>query len=179
MNIHVRNAYGYRPSSRETSPEVHHDHRTGIASTASTAVPRLPTVWAATAQPRRAARLDAAVADVWARPGSERAGQIVTKALTTDGVRPAEREAFWRHAMSGFRRVTIAKVGEGTFEGSIRSSRIGRLLVAKVRSTAQDIRRTPRDISPQEEEYFHVLLVASGDGRVSQDGRHAEFHPGD
>src|SRR5215468_2813210 len=114
-----------------------------------------------------------------ARPGGERAGQIVTKALTTDGLRPAEREAFWRHAMSGFRPVTIAKVGEGTFEGSIRSDRIGRLLVAKVRSTAQDIRRTPRDISPSEEEYFHVLLVASGVGRVSQDGRHAEFHPGD
>src|SRR5215831_4171313 len=115
----------------------------------------------------------------WARPGSERAGQIATKVLTTDGLRPAEREAFWRHAMSGWRPVTIAKVGEGTFEGSIRSDRIGRLLVAKVRSTAQDIRRTPRDISPSEEEYFHVLLVASGVGRVSQDDRHAEFHPGD
>jgi len=81
--------------------------------------------------------------------------------------------------MSGFRPVTIAKVGEGTFEGSIRSHRIGRLLVAKVRSTAQDIWRTPRDISPSEEEYFHVLLIASGAGRVSQDDRHAEFHPGD
>ena len=114
-----------------------------------------------------------------ARPGREGTGQIATKFLTTDGLRPAEREAFWRHAMSGFRPVTIAKVGEGTFEGSIRSHRIGRLLVAKVRSTAQDIWRTPRDISPSEEEYFHVLLIASGAGRVSQDDRHAEFHPGD
>ena len=122
---------------------------------------------------------DAAVADVRSRPGSERPGQIVTKALTTDGLRPAEREAFWRHAMSGFRPVTIAKVGDGTFEGSIRSNRIGRLLVAQVRSTAQDIRRTPRDINPSEEEYFHVLLVAKGVGQVSQDGRQAEFHPGD
>src|SRR5215467_480658 len=120
---------------------------------------------------------DAAGAGV--RPGGERAGQIVTKALTTDGLRPAEREAFWRLAMSGFRPVTIAKVGDGTFEGSIRTNRIGRLLVAQVRSTAQDIRRTPRDIDPSEEEYFHVLLVASGVGRVSQDDRHAEFHPGD
>jgi len=122
---------------------------------------------------------DAVVAGARARLGSEQAGQIATKALTTDGLRPAEREAFWRHAMSGWRRVTIAKVGAGTLEGSIRSDRIGRLLVAKVRSTAQDIRRTPRDISPSEEEYFHVLLVASGAGRVSQDGRHAEFRPGD
>src|SRR5215468_7107438 len=95
--------------------------------------------------------------------------QLTTKVLTTDGLRPAEREAFWRHAMSGWRPVTIAKVGEGTFEGSIRSHRIGRLLVAKVRSTAQDIWRTPRDISPSEEEYFHVLLIASGAGQVSQD----------
>jgi len=70
-------------------------------------------------------------------------------------------------------------VGAGTFEGSTRSSRIGRLLVAETRSTAQDIRRTPRDISPSEEEYFHVLLIASGAGQVSQDGRHAEFRPGD
>ena len=120
---------------------------------------------------------DAAAAGT--RPGTGHAGQIVTKALTTDGVRPAEREAFWRHAMSGFRPVTIAKVGAGTFEGSIRSDRIGRLLIAKVRSTAQDIRRTPRDISPSEEEYFHILLVASGTGQVSQDDRHAEFRPGD
>ena len=125
----------------------------------------------------RAGRHDRAA--VGARPGRERTGQIATKFLTTDGLRPAEREAFWRHAMSGFRPVTIAKVGEGTFEGSIRSHRIGRLLVAKVRSTAQDIWRTPRDISPSEEEYFHVLLIASGAGRVSQDDRHAEFHPGD
>jgi len=122
---------------------------------------------------------DAVVAGARARPGREQAGQIMTKAVTTDGLRPAEREAFWRHAMSDFRRVTIAKVGAGTFEGSIRSSRIGRILVANVRSTAQDIRRTPRDIGPSEEEYFHVLLVASGAGRVSQDGRHAEFRPGD
>jgi len=121
----------------------------------------------------------ALVAGARARPGSEHAGQIVTKVLTTDGLRPAEREAFWRHAMSAWRPVTIAKVGEGTFEGSIRSDRIGRLLVAKVRSTAQEIWRTPRDISPSEEEYFHVLLVVSGAGRVSQDDRHAEFHPGD
>jgi len=130
--------------------------------------------------PNRAGRRhgrDAAAAGT--RPGTGHAGQIVTKALTTDGVRPAEREAFWRHAMSGFRPVTIAKVGAGTFEGSIRSDRIGRLLIAKVRSTAQDIRRTPRDISPSEEEYFHILLVASGTGQVSQDDRHAEFHPGD
>jgi AraC-like DNA-binding protein len=103
----------------------------------------------------------------------------MTKVLTTDGLRPAEREPFWRNAMSGFRPVTVAKVGEGTFEGSIRSNRIGRLLVAEIRSTAQDIRRTPRDISPQEEEYFHVLLVASGVGRISQDDRQAEFRPGD
>ena len=132
--------------------------------------------------PSRAGRphgRDAAAAGTRAHRGSERAGQIVTKFLTTEQLRPAEREAFWRHAMSGFRPATIAKVGEGTFEGSIRSNRIGRLMVTEVRSTAQDIRRTPRDISPSEEEYFQVLLAASGVGRVSQDDRHAELHPGD
>src|SRR5262245_9969938 len=174
MNIHVRNAYECYPASRETTRRC-----------AMTAEPvphlRQPPSRACrrSAPPRRnrAGRHDRAAAG--ARPGRERTGQIATKFLTTDGLRPAEREAFWRHAMSGFRPVTIAKVGEGTFEGSIRSHRIGRLLVAKVRSTAQDIWRTPRDISPSEEEYFHVLLIASGAGRVSQDDRHAEFHPGD
>src|SRR5215472_11647985 len=174
MNIHVRNAYECYPASRETTRRC-----------AMTAEPvphlRQPPSRACrrSAPPRRnrAGRHGRAAAG--ARPGREGTGQIATKFLTTDGLRPAEREAFWRHAMSGFRPVTIAKVGEGTFEGSIRSHRIGRLLVAKVRSTAQDIWRTPRDISPSEEEYFHVLLMAIGPGRVTQDDQPVDFIPGD
>src|SRR5215831_13998489 len=179
MNIHVRNTYERYPAFRGgptrrctmTAEPVPHRPRQPPSRGCRQPAPPM--------RNRAGRRHGRDPTGARARPGGEHAGQIVTKALTTDGLRPAEREAFWRHAMSGWRRVTIAKVGEGTFQGSIRSDRIGRLLVAKVRSTAQDIRRTPRDISPSEEEYFHVLLVASGVGRVSQDDRHAEFHPGD
>src|SRR5215831_20882899 len=43
------------PASRETNPEVRHDHRTGTAPTAPATLSRLPTVCAANTQPRRAA----------------------------------------------------------------------------------------------------------------------------
>jgi AraC-binding-like domain len=52
-------------------------------------------------------------------------------------------------------------------------------LVTDVRSTGQDIRRTPRLISGADNAYFQVAVVVGGVGRVSQDGRQAVLHPGD
>jgi hypothetical protein len=68
--------------------------------------------------------------------------------LSTDGLLPNEREAFWRHVMSDtFAPVTIREMAEGDVAGSIRGQWVGRLLVTDVQSTGQDIRRTPRLIS--------------------------------
>jgi AraC-like DNA-binding protein len=122
---------------------------------------------------------DAVVAGTGARPDRERAGQIVTKALTTDGLRPAEREAFWRHALSGLLPVTLTILGEGSVEGSVRVSRAGRIVVAEGKATSQAVRRTAHDISQSQPEYFQLAVVARGTCRVGQDGRQAELHTGD
>lgn len=122
---------------------------------------------------------DAADVGARARPGRERAGQIVTKVLTTDGLRPAEKEAFWRHALSGLLPVTVTILGDGRVEGSVRLSRAGRMVVAEGKATRQDVRRTGRDISQSQPEYFQLAVVAGGVCRVSQDDRQAELHTGD
>jgi len=114
-----------------------------------------------------------------ASPGHERVEQIATKFLTTDGLRPAEREAFWRHALSGLLPVTITILGEGSVEGSVRLSRAGRMVVAEGKATSQDVRRTAHDITKSQPEYFQLAVAVSGVCRVSQDGRQAELHPGD
>ncbi len=100
--------------------------------------------------------------------------------LSTDDLQPAEREAFWRHVMSDtFAPVTIREMAAGDVSGSIRGHWIGRLLVTDVQSTGQDIRRTPRLISEADNAYFQIAVVADGIGRISQDDRQAELHPGD
>jgi len=100
--------------------------------------------------------------------------------LTTDDLKPDEREAFWRHVMSDtFAPVTIRDMAEGDVAGSIKGHWAGRLLVTDVQSTGQDIRRTPRLIRTADNAFFQVAIVADGIGRIDQDGRQAVLHPGD
>lgn len=107
-------------------------------------------------------------------------GQDMNIESTTNEVQPDERQAFWRHVMSDtFAPVTIREMAEGDVAGSIRGHWVGRLLVTHVQSTGQDIRRTPRLISEADNAYFQVAVVASGIGRISQDGRQAVLRPGD
>jgi AraC-like DNA-binding protein len=130
-------------------------------------------------RPSWARRRDREAASAEARPGRERAGQIATKFLTTDGLCPAEREAFWRHALSGLLPVTITILGEGSVAGSVQLHRTGRMVVAEGKATSQEVRRTAQDISQSQPEYFQIAVVAGGVCRVSQDGRQAELHTGD
>lgn len=105
---------------------------------------------------------------------------MMSMVLSTDGLRQHEREAFWRHVMSDtFAPVSIHAVADGDVAGSIRATWAGRLMIADVRSTGQDIRRTPRLINEADNAYFQVALVAGGDGRMMQDDRQTELHPGD
>ena len=100
--------------------------------------------------------------------------------LTTDGLRPNEREAFWRHVMSDtIAPVAIHSMAAGNVAGSIDARWAGRLMIADVRSTGQDIRRTPRQINDADNAYVQVAVVADGVGRVSQDDRQAVLRPGD
>jgi AraC-binding-like domain len=100
--------------------------------------------------------------------------------LTTGDLPPDEREAFCRHVMSDtFPPVTIREMAEGDVAGSITGHWAGRLLVTDVQSAGQGIRRTPRLIGEADNVYFQVAIVASGTGRIAQDGRQAVLHPGD
>jgi AraC-like DNA-binding protein len=106
--------------------------------------------------------------------------RTVSIVLSTEQLPPADREAYWRHVMSDtFAPVTIREVIDGNVGGSIRGRWVGRLLMTDVRSTAQDIRRTPRLIGEADNAYFQVAVVADGIGRISQDDRQAVLHPGD
>lgn len=98
--------------------------------------------------------------------------------LQTNGLAREEREAFWRQAMSEtFVPLTVGDVEPDRFGGFIRSDWVGRLMVAEVGSTAQDIRRTKREMNRTDAEYFQIATVYRGVGRVAQDGREAILHP--
>ncbi len=104
----------------------------------------------------------------------------VTTILSTDGMARHEREGFWRQALSEtFVPMTVAAVTQDRFRGLIRSDWIGRLMVAEVASTAQDVQRTRREISRTDAEYLQIGMVYRGVGRVAQDGREAVLGAGD
>jgi AraC-like DNA-binding protein len=115
----------------------------------------------------------------WRVPGEAQAAEMV-EIISTDGVERKDREAFWRQAMSEtFVPLTVGETTGKGFTGSIRSRWLGRLMVADLTSTPQDIRRTQRLISQADAEYFQVAIVTRGVGVVDQDGRDAVLHPGD
>jgi AraC-like DNA-binding protein len=105
---------------------------------------------------------------------------VVTTILSTDGVAPGEREAFWRQALSEtFVPMTVGAATGDRFQGRIRADWIGRLMVAEVASTAQDVHRTRREIGRTDAEYLQIGMVYRGTARVVQDGRETVLGPGD
>ncbi len=104
----------------------------------------------------------------------------MTTILTTDMVGRSRRESFWRDAMSEtFVPLTVGDVDRDHFGGWIRSNWLGRLMIAEVASTPQDIRRTERLINRADADYFQIALIADGAGRLVQDGREAVLRAGD
>jgi len=84
-------------------------------------------------------------------------GAVVTTILSTEGLARGEREAFWRQALSEtFVPMTVGEVPEDRFQGRIRADWIGRLLVAEVASTAQDVQRNRREIGRTDAEYLQA-----------------------
>jgi AraC-like DNA-binding protein len=113
-------------------------------------------------------------------PGRGAWEAVVTTIVSTDGVARGEREAFWRQALSEtFVPMTVDEVIQGRFAGCIRSDWIGRLMVAEVSSTAQDVQRTSREISRTDAAYLQIGMVYRGVARVAQDGREVVLGPGD
>ena len=104
----------------------------------------------------------------------------MTTILSTDGLARGEREGFWRQALSEtFVPMTVAAVTQDRFRGLIRSDWIGRLMVAEVASTAQDVQRTRREISRTDAAYLQIGMVYRGVATVAQDGREAVLGAGD
>lgn len=66
-----------------------------------------------------------------------------------------------------------------TFAGSVRTSGLGHLTVASVRSGTQGCSRTPGLARRDDAVYLQVGLVARGVGTLAQDGREAVLRPGD
>jgi AraC-like DNA-binding protein len=105
---------------------------------------------------------------------------VVTTILSTDDVAPQEREGFWRQALSEtFVPMTVGAVTGDRFGGFLRSAWLGRLMVAEVASTAQDIQRTSREISRTDAAYLQIATVYRGAATVAQDGREAALGAGD
>jgi AraC-like DNA-binding protein len=105
---------------------------------------------------------------------------VVTTILSTEGLARGEREAFWRQALSEtFVPMTVGAATGDRFQGRIRADWIGRLLVAEVASTAQDVQRTRREIGRSDAAYLQLATVGRGAARVVQDGREAVLGPGD
>lgn len=105
---------------------------------------------------------------------------VMVTVLSTEGLSRKDSEAFWRQAMSEtFVPLTVGDTAGEALSGWIRSHWVGRLMVAQLTSTAQDIERTPLLISRADAEYFQVAMVTDGVGRVTQDGREAVLRPGD
>lgn len=73
----------------------------------------------------------------------------------------------------------IGEVAGRPFGGSIEASWIGRMMLARVKATGQDIHRTDLLVREATAGYFQVAVVNSGVGRVAQDGRQAVLYPGD
>lgn len=104
----------------------------------------------------------------------------MTTVLSTDGLPHKDAEAFWRQAMSEtFVPLTVGEVTDDKFRGFIRANWIGRLMVAELGSTAQDIHRTKRLIRQADAEYFQIGMVAHGVARLAQDDRQAVLRAGD
>jgi AraC-like DNA-binding protein len=107
-------------------------------------------------------------------------GAVVTTILSTEGLACGEREAFWRQALSEtFVPMTVGAATGDRFGGCIRADWIGRLMVAEVAATAQDVQRTRREISRTDAEYLQIGMVYRGAARVVQDGREAVLGAGD
>lgn len=104
----------------------------------------------------------------------------MAEAVSTDGLGGREAEDFWRTSMSEtFVAVDIDAVADQPFHGGIESSWMGPMMLGRVRSTAQRIRRTQRLVNGAAAEYFQVAVVNSGVAHVEQAGRQAILYPGD
>ncbi|MFI9387051.1 helix-turn-helix domain-containing protein [Kutzneria sp. NPDC052558] len=104
----------------------------------------------------------------------------MAETVSTDGLDGPEAADFWRTSMSEtFVAVDIDSLADQPFRGGIELGWVGPMMVGRVRSTGQHIRRTQRLVNGAAAEYFQVGVVNSGVARVEQAGRQTILYPGD
>lgn len=117
------------------------------------------------------------VARVGAKCSHRAMSQLV---LSTASVAPRERRAFWNDMVCDvFVQLECDTARDIDFDGSIASETLATLEISEVRSQAQRVMRTPRQIAKASEDYFLVSIQTEGRGVVRQDGREALLAPGD
>jgi AraC-like DNA-binding protein len=99
--------------------------------------------------------------------------------LTTDDVGAAERFSYWRELICDtFVGLDAERPARG-FTGTLVSAPLGPLRLTEVRSVAQHVVRSPRQIERGRGDDVLVSVQRSGRGLVRQDGREALLRPGD
>ena len=103
----------------------------------------------------------------------------MTLRLTTDDVGAAERFSYWRELICDtFVGLDAERPGRG-FTGTLESAPMGPLRLTEVRSVAQHVVRSRRQIERGSGEDVLVSVQRSGRGLVRQDGREALLRPGE
>ena len=103
----------------------------------------------------------------------------MTLRLTTDDVGAAERFSYWRELICDtFVGLDAERPGRG-FTGTLESAPLGPLRLTEVRSVAQHVVRSPRQIERGRGDDVLVSVQRSGRGLVRQDGREALLRPGE
>lgn len=112
-------------------------------------------------------------------PWTPRTGQLSSTHCTTDSVPTDRRTAYWRETLSRtFGAVDIA-VPDQVPSGAVRTSPLGRLRVATVKSDPLRAWRTSRLIAQGGDAPLVVKLLSRGAARVEQDGRVAVLDDGE
>ena len=104
----------------------------------------------------------------------------MSEILTTDSVAPEHRLAYWIDMIcKTYVQLECDADADEHFSGEIHNHHLPGLGLSVIRSAAQHVMRTPREIARSTDDYFIVSIQTSGRGVISQDGRDAVLSPGD
>ena len=101
--------------------------------------------------------------------------------VSTRGVPARDRDEYWRQVLcAAFVPVEVSRRDRSaSVHGSALTHGLGQVWAARVSSSAQVIRRTPRLIARSDTaDLLHVAVSRRGTGCLRQDGREVEMRPG-
>ena len=105
---------------------------------------------------------------------------LLTTRLTTTAVDARDGFDYWNDAVSStFVPLECRSAFRATFRGEIVNVSVGDVQFTKVTAASHRVRRTRPTIARNDPELIKICVQLYGTGRISQDGRDAELHPGD